>query len=484
MRNATTRSLNLLDLVAFLFILIATALALYRPIIPYDSWWYHLPFSARLFGIGGGAATFHVDPLSTERWWGFPLLWEWICGALWFLTGALRSIIIPQILLCLTFFAYLWRVQQVPFSWVIFGLFASPMVLIHYEATYLDLPAGLLIALGFFLFVDLIEAAGNGETPLRSAKAPIAVACFAAAGNIKYQGLIGAVAVTAAIAILCLAFRTPARFRGAIACLLILANLLGAISVLKNWSLLGSPTYPIAIAVGDKTFFPGPESPDRDNDKPSYLIGGKSFALPEPVNFALSLTELDWTLRGVVPWYNVDALAGKFPIRGGPGRTGGFGAAFIAFNLTVLIIQLVFLRKESDRKQKIIVLGAALVLVLTALLPRSHELRYWFFLPLILAGGNLRFLARNNFPPELVQAALAAGMLFGVSLAALSPRSQLLRTTPVSMTDLRGAIPTTVELALQGDGRYCDASDDGLFRYSEAVTGRKGVLSRDPSDCR
>jgi hypothetical protein len=38
--------------------------------------------------------------------------------------------------------------------------------------------------------------------------------------------------------------------------------------------------------------------------------------------------------------------------------------------------------------------------------------------------------------------------------------------------------------ALRETGRYCDPKDDGLFYYSEAVTGVPGLLSHVAEDCR
>jgi hypothetical protein len=77
-------------------LLALTVLALARPIIGYDAWWYHLPFSSYLWSIGGGRSGFAIDPFLEQRWLGFPKLWEFIQGFFWYATEWLNAVIIPH----------------------------------------------------------------------------------------------------------------------------------------------------------------------------------------------------------------------------------------------------------------------------------------------------------------------------------------------------------------------------------------------------
>jgi hypothetical protein len=86
-------------LIAWALLSVCTLAALTRPVIAYDDWWYHLPFSSYLFNIGHGAASFHLDPLLTARWLGFPRAWEWVQGLAWFVSGSLYAVIVPQLIL-------------------------------------------------------------------------------------------------------------------------------------------------------------------------------------------------------------------------------------------------------------------------------------------------------------------------------------------------------------------------------------------------
>ena len=47
-------------------------LRMVAPIVSYDSWWYHFPFSSCLYDINDGCRSFHMDPVSLARFDGFP----------------------------------------------------------------------------------------------------------------------------------------------------------------------------------------------------------------------------------------------------------------------------------------------------------------------------------------------------------------------------------------------------------------------------
>jgi hypothetical protein len=137
-------------LIAWALLAVCTLAALTRPLIAYDNWWYHLPFSSYLFNIGHGAASFHLDPLLSARWLGFPKAWEWVQGLAWFVSGSLYAVIVPQLILAAAYFYCVCRTQRIPAAWLILGFFASPMLLIHFEGVYTDLPAAFCIAIGCF----------------------------------------------------------------------------------------------------------------------------------------------------------------------------------------------------------------------------------------------------------------------------------------------------------------------------------------------
>ena len=471
---------------ALALLTLLTLLALVRPIIGYDAWWYHLPFSSYLWNIGGGTSTFILDPFLTERWRGFPKLWEFLQGLCWYITGSVNATVVPHLLLFGIYLIYIWRRLCVPVGYVILAFFASPMLLIHYECTHLDLAVGLAVSLAFLLLTDLVLDAGS-DTPWRPwPRAVAAVTLFALAGNIKYQGSLACWAVSSVIGVESL---LRLRRRGLVArcfvmfAVLAIANLVGSAWLIRNELQFANPFYPLRVVIAGKEFFSGPEDPSLDANPPVYLLyGSSSTKFPGPINFTLSATELDWTMRGVAPWYDIGSVTGKSPRRGGPSRTGGWGGLFVLINAGLLGTQLFRLRRPTDALQRLLARDTALLIVVAACLPRAYELRYWLFLPLVLIPVNLRFLClwdhKARFAPLLV-----AVTLYGMATALLSPKSGLLEPRLQSQHQRQLDIPPEARRALASTGWYCSA-DDLVFRFSSAATGVAGTVSRNLDDCR
>jgi hypothetical protein len=416
-------------------LLLTVVVALAWPIIEYDSWSYHLPFSARLFGD----TSFHMDSTMERRWQGFTLVWNWLQGFFWWLTGSLRATALPQLALLAAYFWSVGRELQVRRSLLVIGVFASPLLILHQQGILNDLPTGLCLATGFLLLLQSED---------RRMKV-LAALLLALAGNIKVQGLIG-VYIVSVIAV---------AFRPRIALVVAVAALLASTSALSNFARFGNPLYPFNSAL-----FAGPENPMVDANPPRYEIGSRSFTPPQPFAFALSATELDWTLRGVAPRYSTAMEAGNAPAKGGPSRTGGWGWLFVLINAALLIVQLV-------RKERLAFATAAAIL-LVAFVPRSHELRYWLFLPLVLLPVNLRYL-RGILSERTQGIGLLVMTGYAIIQTGLNPNSKLFFRDPVYWP-----VPPQIR-----DG-YCDPNRDALlFRYSRAVTGANVTLSQRRDDC-
>ena len=496
-------------LIAIALLVACSVLAVARPFIPWDSWWYHLPISSLIWNIGGGAQTFHLTPLITGRWLGFPKAWEWIQGLAWVVAGSLYAIIVPQLLLCVAYFAYVSRGLRVPLSWVIFAFFASPLLFIHFQATYLDLPAGICVALGFLLVFDVLADVRTPDRRFPYLKAAACIVSLGLAGNIKYQSLCAALLVCGIGGLAYLFARgIPIRTRAMLLGVLLIATLVAGASAFKNAAVYGNPLYPLSIKSNGKPIFDGPEPPDGDAGYPTYrLTGDRVISLPGPINFILSATELDWTLRGIPAWYSLDSSAGmRFPQRGTAGsRTGGWGGIFFILNASLLVLQILQLRREPDRTWRLFVIGTLALLVADSALPRSHELRYWLYIPLVLIAINLRYLSLHC-RSAVVTVGLGGLMAYGIVHVVASPNSGLFLPRAVSVSQLRAQIPPNVVHELQTTGRYCypidvtslvpygaavetspfrarSAIDSELFRYSTAVTGMPGLISGVAADC-
>jgi hypothetical protein len=498
-------------LTAITLLVACSVLGLARPFIPWDSWWYHLPFSSRLWNIGGGAESFHLSPLITGRWLGFPKAWEWIQGLFWAVTGTLYSIIVPQLLLFAAYLAYVSRVHRIPLNWVIFGFFASPLLFIHFQATYLDLPAGICLALGFLLSFDLLEDVRTTGRRFPSLKVAGCILSLGLAGNIKYQSLLAALLICGIVGVVYVfAKGIPVRTRAKLLVVLLIATLVASASALKNGIVYGNPVYPLFITVHGNPISTGLEESEADSWDPTYrFIGDRMISLPRPINFLLSATELDWTMRGIPQWYSIDSGVGiRLPQRGtGGSRTGGWGGVFFILNALLLALQCLRLRQEPDRTQRLLVVSTLVLLVATSAFPRSHELRYWLYIPLVLIAINLRYLRMHSDRSAVVSGALGVLMAYGVVHTVMSPESGLFLARRVTVRQLRAQIPAPVVREIQTTGRYCfpmdvssllpqgadvDSSpfyerskiDSELFRYSAAVTGLPGLTSGVAADCR
>ncbi len=485
-RPSTVARWSIPGLSATFLLLVLIALAIVRPIIGYDSWWYHLPFSSFIWDIAGGQSNFRLDPMAKDRWLGFPKLYEWIQGLFWWATGSINSIVMPHILLSLMYFYGASRIFRIPAAYIILAFFACPMLLLHFEGTYLDLPVAIGIALGYLLLSDLLADARTVGSWSVWRRACAAIALFALAGNSKYQGLIACIGASAILVAESFVLRPllPSR-RVALIGVLAAANLAASASAIGNLIHFNQPFYPLEVRIAGTTLSDGPEDPELGAEHPEYLLRGSApIALPEPINFILSATELDWTMRGVAPWYNYDSVTGDTPRRGPPSRTGGWGGLFVLVNVWLLCVQVFRLRRQADPRQRLMVINTVLIVVMVACLPRAHDLRYWLFLPLIVIPVNLRFLCEQDTNGRFVPHLLAVMLLYGLATVVLSPKSGLLEPRLETQQNRLLDVPPDVRRALAQTGRYCDPQDDQLFRYSTAATGLTGVLSRNSEDCR
>jgi hypothetical protein len=417
-----------------------------------------------------------VEPVTAARFEGFPLLWNAAQGFAWWATGALRAVMLPHLLLLLAFLLWSWRALGVPVPFAILGLLACPMIVVHLQASYLDLPVALGLGFAFLAGVALPLA-----PPGRRALLVLAwLAGLLIAGNSKHQGLIGAAAV--ALAVLAAAMADPRAARRW-APLFLLGLALAGLTALRNLVLLGNPLYPVEVALAGHVLFAGPESAEFGADRPAYRLGGwYPLGGLGPLAFWLSATELDWTLRGAPPWYSLDAMGGLQSLIPPGARTGGWGSGFVLANLALLAAQ--FARwRARDPLQRRLALGALALLVVATFLPRGHELRYWLFIPVVLAMVNLRFLAGLAPRPALLPVLLLAAALHGLALAVLSPQGTFFHERPVTQAELAARVPPAVRAAFAEGRPFCDAEDRRLFRFSTAATGLAGRLSQNPADC-
>jgi hypothetical protein len=149
---------------------------------------------------------------------------------------------------------------------------------------------------------------------------------------------------------------------------------------LVNLARHGNPYYPLHLSVLGHVL-PGPEAAYASS--PAWLEG-----VPRPLRFAVSLAEI-----GIRPLtderrWTVDQW---MPDDTGGNRLGGFFGAYVAAALALLVWLAI---KDRSREVRVALLGFAATTCVVALMPQSHELRYYMSWMIVLVALDLWLVCR------------------------------------------------------------------------------------------
>jgi hypothetical protein len=395
-RAAATRALQAIAIALAASTLIA---ALHDVSSAWDVWYYHLPFAARLAGLlPADAYVFHAS--NAARLAGFPLLGEAVEGALWRLTGHAQAANLLAFGSVVLYALWLRRALRVPLHLTAIALLAIPLVQLHATSCYVDLPANLCVS-ALVLAVFQIWA---DEDPPAAAVPWRLLAPAAIAANMRFQlhPVIALALLAAAPRVLPPLARGPgAGRRVAITALLVIA--VGA-SALKNAALHHNPYYPMKIEVAGLSL---PGSEGVYHAAPPYLRDA-----PRAQRWLYSILEVGirpfsdrrrWTID---QWMPEDSTGC---------RMGGFFGAYVVLHLALLAWRAV---RDRGRRTRVPAIGFAVLTIVAASLPQSHELRYYMFWMIALVSLNLA-LASAEGRPEGGRIATGAACLaaLGVVLA-------------------------------------------------------------------
>ena len=364
--------------------------SLLRPVVPWDSWAYHLPFSAWLWDIGDARRTFILGEQLSARYAGFPLFAEFLQGALWKASGSMAaSTLVNSASLC-ALVAAAGIVIRGSLPIMAFGSLSIPLVAFHSTSNYIDLFVAVMICLQVLAAWQLERRARQAHpAPMRRTLggwSGIFILAAAAAGNSKFQALVVSMAVSSFLALYLISNRAQL-VRGVLPRLVLvlaLASVLSLATAARNTVAFGNPFYPVRIslpALG--VTLPGTEVEYVSHPNYAESLG----AMSRPIYWVLSVTEIDWQVRQVPATYNIDANAGDQARRFGPGRTGGTWGPFIACccSLLLWLSMLAFRRNPAGFQAGVFILLLFIFLtVLTAFMPQSHEIRYYLYWPILL----------------------------------------------------------------------------------------------------
>lgn len=349
---------------------------------------YHLPSSLQFFNL----TTYWPDEFHRTLIAGHPPVAHWVTGAMIAASGHISAATFLGTLAFTGFaagFYFLTRDWRQTF-WLMLAGLAVPLVAMHLYAPYVDLWMGAWLALALFAAVRSVN---HGLTRREAVVFCLAVGLGA---GTKFQALPGA-----CILWLWTAFhwfrasfirRTVSR-RLVLVTLTLSAAFIAAWPV-RNWIVLGNPTYPwqtpfIGRFINDPALV-RPVIGPGERVIPDNLVN-----VPQPLRFVYSVFEAG-RLKTPSVTYTHDMWNDSNATDNVHHRAGGWGI------WTVLLLVLWaghWLRRREPAALRTAVLFIALATVISCL-NRSPELRYWLFLPLgaiaCLVHYDSRFLAGGS----------------------------------------------------------------------------------------
>lgn len=341
----------------------------------YDSWWYHLPFAARIWGIVP-ATSYAFQDFLEARYNGFPLLAEFLQGLFWVLFQHIQAANLVSFLSLIVYLYFLKFYFQVPLYLSAIALLAVPLIQIHATSCYIDLPAN--VCLSILILMTYLLYSKNDFFNKRNIFVIFLAA--SATANIKVQ------LIPLVFLILCFigfkifqSIRSQSKPLGTIVPLIFLASLLIFATPIKNIVFYGNPFYPLRIEVMGIVLNHKEALPQ---DYPAYLKNAS-----RPQRWVYSILEIN-----SAPW-SIDQ-GSKNPYQH---RMGGFFGAYVVFN--ILLFSYICYRLRH-RETLVAVILVSIMSLVASLMPQSHEIRYYMYWMITLVSLNLYLVFRLERSPE------------------------------------------------------------------------------------
>jgi hypothetical protein len=233
-------------------------------------------------------------------------------------------------------------------------------------------------------------------------------------------------------------------------------------TALHNLICFGNPIYPVELHAFGLSL-QGPESamiPGDDSLAPAWL------SVPSPLRWLASVLEVGGYADRPLPWtYDqgfcvtelvLDCVWGTSPSF----RMGGYFVAYVLFLLAFIGVQMCL---PGVRERRLVLATIGFVTILAAVLPHSHELRYYLFWIIVLVALNLICVFSPRFAPadnRVARQVLAIGMLAALASVVLLTRAQYLAPTgPTIQSLLRDMrVNSQIDQIVDGD-TICVDSD-------------------------
>jgi hypothetical protein len=341
--------------------------------VNWDTWAYHLPFAARLWGLVD-ATQFVMDGYFQPRYEGFGVFGEYVQGALWTLFDRPEAANLAGYASLLLFIVFLKSRYAVPFHLSALALLAVPMIQAHAASSYIDLPAGVATAATILLVYTLYAE----SRPARGRDVVLLLVAAACAANIRlnHVPIVALAILVAAPKVLPVLVGRDSVFGGrhllgvaalSLACVAVFYTPLRNAVVYKN------PVYPVAVKVAGVELNHTEVAPEEPQ------IPGHD--IPRPLRWLFSTLELTERPLYQGQW-SIDQAA--------TGCIGGFLGAYVALNLALLGY---LAWRFRCRETYMAIVAIVLMSLATAIMPNSARLRYYMYWMLVLVALNLCLVA-------------------------------------------------------------------------------------------
>lgn len=372
----------------------------------WDSLAYHMPFAALRAGVIT-QQQYHLSKWISGLYAGMPVLPDYLQGGLWRLTSRAQAANLVNLfaLICVASF---FRIRhKIPFAYIAAGLLGIPVVLLQTTSTDVDLfTNSFATILLFSSFTAWVEPEHFSITD-----ATIALFCVAIVINSKTQFIVIGSAALFGLALVAyvnrhrlVLMRKQLRLgltRYLFALIILLAVSLAYIIPVRNLVKFHNPIYPVAVNIGPM-HLAGQFDSRGLGGEPIYLSHS-----PQWKRWLLSVVEYNG-FDGRNPLWTI--AQGDVKLDSRALRMGGTFGALALFNLFLFMILQSRVRRRYGMKPSVFV---AVIILVTAFMPASQEIRYYMYWLMCLIALNL-FLIENGMDGH------ERGTLRLVAIAAIS----------------------------------------------------------------
>lgn len=347
----------------------------------YDTWAYHLPFAARLWGIIPENG-FIFDAYQENRFLGFGIFGEFLQGFFWKIFRSPEWANLVCYLSLIIYLVFLKRFLSIPLYLSTLGLLAIPLVQAHATTAYIDLPSNLALAAAILLTYQLYIV--DITPPKNHLYLLLITAAIAANTRLQLAPIIFIVIIFALPRIAYLSKwqwqKSPRRSLAQLATLS-LALLVIFAPLVRNTFVYHNPVYPVGIKLAG-VMLNHTEIPPTEPELPGHNVS-------RPVRWLYSLFEL----------FPRTLYDGRWSIdQGSPDPNtsmefGGFFGAYVVFEL-VLLFYLALKVKRKETRLAIMVL--LIISLISAFMPSASRLRYYMYWMIVVVSMNLYLVCEST----------------------------------------------------------------------------------------